>query len=92
MNQEIVVERGHGGGDQSGGGPKYFVSIEGQEYPWPKDTITFEEIANLGGWQPSEGVIEIDKDNNERTLHPGEVVQLKPGHGFSKKVRWKRGG
>jgi len=21
-------------------GPKYFVSIEGKEYPWPKDTIT----------------------------------------------------
>jgi hypothetical protein len=73
------------------GGPKYFVNIEGSEYPWPKSTISTEEIATLGGWDPSQGVIEIDKDNNEHTLRPGDVVELKPGHGFSKKVRWKRG-
>ena len=72
-------------------GPKFFVNIEGTEYPWDKDTITTEEIITLGGWDPSLGVIEIDKDNNERTLQPGEVVDLKPGHGFSKKIRWKRG-
>jgi hypothetical protein len=72
-------------------GPKYFVNIEGTEHPWPKDTIATEEIIQLGGWDPSLGVIEIDKDNNERTLQPGEVVELKPGHGFSKKIRWKRG-
>ena len=45
----------------------------------------------LGGWELSQGVIEVDKDNNERTLAPGEVVQLKPGLGFGKKHRWKRG-
>jgi hypothetical protein len=72
-------------------GPKYFVNIEGAEHLWPKCTITTEEIAALGGWDPSQGVIEIDKDNNERTLRPDEIVELKPGHGFSKKVRWKRG-
>jgi hypothetical protein len=72
-------------------GPKYFVSIEGTEYPWPKKTITTEEIATLGGWDLSQGVMEIDKDNNEHKLQPGEVVELKPGHGFSKKVHWKRG-
>lgn len=72
-------------------GPKYFVDIEGQVHPWPRNTITFEEIAQLGGWDPAQGVVEIDEHNNERTLQPGEVVELKPGHGFSKKVRWKRG-
>ena len=72
-------------------GPKFFVNIEGTEFPWDKDTITIQEIITLGGWDPSLGVIEIDKDNNERTLQPGEVVDLKPGHGFSKKIRWKRG-
>jgi hypothetical protein len=72
-------------------GPKYFVNIEGTEYPWPKGTITTEEIAALGGWDLSQGVIEIDKDNNEHTLRPGEIIEIKPGHGFSKKVRWKRG-
>jgi len=72
-------------------GPKYFINIEGQEYPWNDDTITTEEIIELGGWDPSLGVIEIDKENNERTLQPGEVVYIKPGHGYSKKIRWKRG-
>lgn len=74
-----------------GEGHKYFVNIEGTEYPWHDGTITTEEIATLGGWELSQGVIEIDKDNIEHTLQPGEVVVLKPGHGFSKKVRWKRG-
>jgi hypothetical protein len=31
------------------------------------------------------------KGDTERTLHPGEVIQLKPGIGFSKKVLFKRG-
>jgi hypothetical protein len=72
-------------------GQKYEVNIEGTIHPWPRDTITTEEIAKLGGWDPSQGVIEVDDDNNERTLLPDEVIALKPGHGFAKKVRWKRG-
>ena len=59
--------------------------------PWDEDTITTEQIAALGGWDVSLGVLLIDKDNNERTLRPGEVVELKPGMGFSKKVRFRRG-
>jgi hypothetical protein len=72
-------------------GKRFIVNIEGTEHPWDKDTITTEQIIALGGWDPSLGVIEIDKDNNERTLQPGEVIDLKPGHGFSKRIRWKRG-
>ena len=72
-------------------GPKYTLVIEGREFPWEEDTITARQIAQLGGWDISQGVIEIDKDNNERTLGPDEVVELKPGLGFGKKHRWKRG-
>ena len=72
-------------------GPKYFVNIEGQEYPWDQNTITTEQIAELGGWDISQGVIEVDKENNEQTLQPGKVIEIKPGHGFGKKHRWKRG-
>ncbi len=75
----------------SGQGPTYIVDIEGVNHPWLHDMITYEEIAALGGWEPSQGVIEIDVDNNERTLKSGELVQLKPGLGFAKKIRWKRG-
>ena len=72
-------------------GPKFLVDIEGDLKPWGKDTITTEEVIALGGWDPSQGAILIDKDNNERTLKFGEEVELKPGHGFSKKVRFRRG-
>jgi hypothetical protein len=72
-------------------GPKYFLDIEGQEIPWNQGTITTEQIAELGGWDISQGVIEVDKDNNERTLAPGEIIEIKPGHGFGKKHKWKRG-
>lgn len=72
-------------------GPKFFIDIEGVLKPWDKETITTEEVVALGGWDPSQGAILIDKDNNERTLQPGEVIEVKPGHGFSKKVHFKRG-
>ena len=89
--QQLVKAEKGGDGEQHNEGPKYIVNIEGMEHPWPKDTITTEEIAALGKWEVSSGVVEIDTDNNERTMSPGEVVHLKPGHGFSKKIRWKRG-
>ena len=69
----------------------YVVSIEGIEHPWDHHTITTEQIAHLGGWNPSQGVIEIDKDNNERTLKPSEIIELKPGQGFAKKIKFRRG-
>ena len=78
--------------DSKGKGPKFFLCIEGTEYDWSELTITTEQIAEIGGWDPSVGVIEVDPDNIERTLAPGEVVELKPGHGFGKKQSWKRGG
>lgn len=71
--------------------PKYFINIEGQEYPWDQSTITTEQIAELGGWDVSQGVIEVDQHNNEQTLEPGQVIEIKAGHGFGKKHRWKRG-
>jgi len=72
-------------------GPKFTIDIEGELKPWDTETITTEEIIGLGGWDLSQGAILIDKDNNERTLQPGEVVELKPGMGFSKKIKFKRG-
>jgi hypothetical protein len=77
--------------EELGRGPKYFLDIEGTIHDWFEDTITTEEIIRLGGWDPAQGEIEIDKENVEHTLTPGQVIDLKPGHGFSKKVHWKRG-
>lgn len=76
---------------QEGKGPKYYVDIEGVLIPWDKETITTEEIISLGGWEPNQAVVLIDKDNQEHNLVPGQVIELKPGMGFSKKIRFKRG-
>jgi hypothetical protein len=73
-------------------GKKYFVNIEGTEYSWDRDTISVPEIRELGGWDSSQQVLEVNlQDNTERTLGEEEIVKLKPGHGFSKKVRFQRG-
>jgi hypothetical protein len=76
---------------EEGKGPKYHLDIEGKIVDWNQDTITTEQIIELGGWDPSLGAIVIDENNNERTLQPGETIDLKPGMGFSKKVKFKRG-
>jgi hypothetical protein len=72
-------------------GKKFFVEIEGVEYEWSKETITVPEIRELGSLPQDLPVIEVDADNNERTLAEDEVITLKPGHRFGKKVRYKRG-
>lgn len=73
-------------------GPKFFVNIEGEEYPWDRPTITVLEIRLIGRLPSDQPVIEINLvDNTERTLSECEVVDLKPGHAFAKKVRYKRG-
>jgi len=71
--------------------PKYRIDIEGTLCDWDSDTITVEQIRQLGGLPSDVPVMEIDKDNNQRELREDEVVEVKPGLGFSKKVRYARG-
>lgn len=72
--------------------PKFEANIEGTLYPWDKETITVPEIRELGKLPTDLPVIEVDlKDNTERTLAEDEIVELKPGKGFGKKVGFKRG-
>jgi hypothetical protein len=70
---------------------RFILDIEGAHKPWNEDQITVEQIAQLGGWDPGVGVLLIDSENNERTLKPGECIELKHGMAFSKKVRFRRG-
>lgn len=87
MEQHEIVASKHP--DQ---GPKYHVNIEGTLHDWSEPTITTEQVAALGGFDPALGVLEIDlTTNEERQLRPGETVGLKPGIGFSKKHRFRRG-
>lgn len=76
----------------AGSGPKYEIDIEGTKFPWDEDTITPAQIRELGNLPSDQPVIEVDlKTNEERTLAEGEVVEVKPGKGFGKKVTFKRG-
>lgn len=78
--------------ENKGKGPKFWLNVEGEIHPWDEDTITTEQIIELGGWETGLGAIIIDlKTNVERTLQPGEIIEIKPGQGFAKKVRFKRG-
>lgn len=73
-------------------GPKYLVDIEGQDYPWTEPTITVPQLRQLAGWEPTQEVLAVDqKQGTERTLREDEVIDLRPGHGFAKKIRFKRG-
>ena len=88
MSRETSEQETDGPSDR---GPKYFVDVEGTEYEWDKDTISVPEIRELAGLASTDQVVEIDRDQNERTLTEDAVVELKPGHGFSKKRKFKRG-
>jgi hypothetical protein len=79
-------------GEPGSTGPTYVVNVEGVDHDWSSPTITVADIRILGGFAPTDAVIEVDlKDNSERTLSEDEVVEIKPGIGFGKKVRFKRG-
>jgi len=70
---------------------KYEIDVEGRLLPWGADEISVTQLNELAGWPQGTQIIEVDDDNNQRTLQPSEVVQLKPGHGFAKRHRFQRG-
>lgn len=71
---------------------KFHLDIEGTIHPWNENTITTEEIIGLGGWDSSQGAIKIDQKTQEQiNLKPGQIIELKPGMGFAKKVKFIRG-
>ena len=78
--------------ENKGKGPKYSINVEGTDHPWERDTITVSEICDLGHLPVDSTVIEVDlKDNTERTLPKDEIVQIQPGKGYGKKVKFQRG-
>lgn len=77
---------------EPGEGPKYYIDIEGDLHDWDDDEITVPQIRSLGSLPEDLPVLMIDlRTNEQRTLAEDEVVELKPGMGFSKKWQFKRG-
>lgn len=85
------VDLSHKGVERFRVGHKYRICIEDHTYEWPKSTITTEELIQLAGWEPTQQVVEVEPDQSERTLQPGEVIRLKPGQAFCKHNKFKRG-
>jgi hypothetical protein len=78
--------------EDHGQGPKYTVNIDDVDHPWDRDTITVPEIRILGGISAGTEVLEVNLEtNDERTLREDETVPLKPGQGFGKKIKFRRG-
>lgn len=71
---------------------KYHIDIEGTIHDWDEETIIVPQLRDLGELPTDVPVIEVDfKDNSERELAEDEVIRLKPGQGFAKKLGYKRG-
>lgn len=79
-------ERGHGRG------PTFRVNTEGVEHLWSEPTILPAQIRQLAGWSDEQPIVAVDlQTNTETTLPENEPITLKPGVGFGRKIRFKRG-
>ena len=73
-------------------GPKYDINIEGTIYPWNSPTITVPQLRELAGIPSDQQMMEVNlQTNEERTLPDDAVIELQPGMGYAKKVRYQRG-
>ena len=87
MGTEVAIEE-----TEVASGRTYVVNVEGVDHDWLSPTITTAQIRELGGFAATDPVIEVNLgDNSERTLAENEVVEIKPGIGFGKKIKFKRG-
>jgi hypothetical protein len=72
-------------------GQKFYVNIEGAEYPWDKDTITAQDIRSLGGIPADVPILQEAPDGTERTIGENEAIALQPGHRLGRAAKYRRG-
>jgi hypothetical protein len=75
---------------------RYEVNIEGHIHAWNKDTISVQEIRQLGGFAPDSPVVAMNlEDNSEEPLGEDAVhnlVPLEEGKPLVKRKSFKRPG
>ena len=76
---------------QEGQGKKFYITIEGAEYPWNNTTITVRELRALAKLPAGFPVVEEFPDGTEKSLAPTDVITLKPGHRYGRAPKFKRG-
>ena len=89
--KDTVETEGHGAAVAEQAGQKFFVNIEGQEYPWDEPTITVPETRQLGNLPPDQAVVCEDAEGRERTLAENETITIQPGHRHGRAPKYKRG-
>ena len=93
--QETQHTASHDTGDDKGkdsNGPKYFLDLEGIEYPWHESSISVAQIRELAGWTTDQQVMIVNLDTNEETVVAEDTpIEVKPGHGFGRKFKFRRG-
>jgi hypothetical protein len=72
-------------------GPKYLIDFEGNDFEWTKDTITEAELRALVGIDGEKQLLIVNLDDGSESPFPAGTYELKPGHGFSRKIGFKRG-
>jgi len=74
-------------------GEKFFVNVEGTEYPWDSETITVAQIRELPDPDipADQQIVEEFPDGSEKTLNNSDVITLKPGHRYGRAPKYKRG-
>lgn len=76
---------------QAGTAKKYYINIEGKEYPWGSETVIVSDLKALANLPAGTPVVEEFPDGTEKTLSDRDVVILKPGHRYGRAPKFKRG-
>lgn len=73
-------------------GPTYYLDFEGDVREWHEATVTLSQLRELAGWPADQQVVLVDLATNvETTVGEDEPIELKPGHGFARRFKFKRG-
>lgn len=75
----------------TGAGKKYYIDIEGTEYPWDNEIISVKDMRALANLPAGLPIVEEFPDGTEKTLADTDVIALKPGHRYGRAPKFKRG-
>ena len=72
-------------------GKKYYINIEGVEYPWDTEIINVKDMRALANLPAGLPIVEEFPNGTEKTLADTDVIALKPGHRYGRAPKFKRG-
>ena len=86
MTVTELATNGHRGAEH------FRINLEGHDHKWLTPTIYADQIRFLAGWDDNQQIIEVDlATNEEHTLADRTPIEVRPGAGFARKIKFKRG-